>query len=42
MPSSVKVSDNLLALAKEEARSARRSVSAQIEHWAMLGRAVER
>lgn len=41
MPSPVKVSDNLLALAREEARSAHRSATAQIEHWATLGRAVE-
>ena len=41
MPSPVKVSDSLLALAKEEARSAHRSATAQIEHWATLGRAVE-
>ena len=37
----VKVSDSLLALAKEEARAAHRSATAQIEHWATLGRAVE-
>jgi hypothetical protein len=41
MPSPVKVSDTLLALAREEARSAHRSATAQIEHWATLGRAVE-
>lgn len=41
MPSPVKVSDRLLALAKEEARGAHRSATAQIEHWATLGRAVE-
>lgn len=41
MPSPVKVSDTLLALAKEEARAAHRSATAQIEHWASLGRAVE-
>ena len=41
MPSPVKVSDSLLALAKEEARNAHRSATAQIEHWATLGRAVE-
>jgi hypothetical protein len=41
MPSPVKVSDNLLALAREEARNAHRSATAQIEHWATLGRAVE-
>lgn len=41
MPSPVKVSDKLLALAKEEAQGTHRSATAQIEHWAMLGRAVE-
>lgn len=37
----VKVSDRLLALAREEAKGAHRSATAQIEHWATLGRAVE-
>lgn len=41
MASPVKVSDRLLALAREEARNAHRSATAQIEHWATLGRAVE-
>jgi ParD-like antitoxin of type II bacterial toxin-antitoxin system len=41
MPSPVKVSDRLLALAKKEAESTHRSATAQIEHWATLGRAVE-
>ena len=41
MPSPVKVSDKLLALAKDEARGTHRSATAQIEHWATLGRAVE-
>jgi hypothetical protein len=41
MPSPVKVSDRLLALAKEEAQDTHRSATAQIEHWATLGRAVE-
>ena len=41
MPSPVKVSDKLLALAKKEAASTHRSATAQIEHWATLGRAVE-
>jgi hypothetical protein len=39
--SPVKVSDKLLALAKKEAESTHRSATAQIEHWATLGRAVE-
>ncbi|MBI4638741.1 MAG: hypothetical protein HY727_20580 [Candidatus Rokubacteria bacterium] len=41
MTAPVKVSDQLLALAREEARSTHRSATAQIEHWATLGRAVE-
>jgi ParD-like antitoxin of type II ParDE toxin-antitoxin system len=41
MASPVKVSDRLLTLAREEARGAHRSATAQIEHWATLGRAVE-
>jgi hypothetical protein len=41
MPSPVKVSDRLLALAKDEARGTHRSATAQIEHWATLGRALE-
>src|SRR5687767_9159062 len=41
MPAPVKVSDRLLALAKEEGRGTHRSATAQIEHWATLGRAVE-
>jgi hypothetical protein len=41
MPAPVKVSDRLLGLARQEAREAHRSTTAQIEHWATLGRAVE-
>src|SRR5213596_3185981 len=41
VPSPVKVSDRLLTLAREEARGTHRSATAQIEHWATLGRAVE-
>src|SRR6266850_6443510 len=41
MPAPVKISDRLLERAKEEAKGAHRSVTAQIEHWATLGRAVE-
>jgi len=41
VPSPVKVSDKLLALAKDEARGTHRSATSQIEHWATLGRAVE-
>src|SRR4249920_2353603 len=41
MPSPVKVSDRLLAMAREEAKGTHRSATAQIEHWATLGRAIE-
>jgi len=41
MPAPVKISDRLLARAKAEAKGTHRSVTAQIEHWATLGRAVE-
>src|SRR5262245_46174711 len=41
MPSPVKVSDRLLALAREHAKSTHRSATAQIEHWATLGRGIE-
>jgi hypothetical protein len=37
----VKVSDRLLAMAKQEASGTHRSAAAQIEHWATLGRGVE-
>jgi ribosomal protein L17 len=37
----VKVSDKLMALARAESANAHRSATAQIEHWATLGRAVE-
>lgn len=41
MAAPVKISDRLLAFAREEARGSHRSATAQIEHWATLGRAVE-
>jgi hypothetical protein len=41
MPSAVKISDQLLALAKEQGAGAHRSATEQIEHWATLGRGVE-
>ena len=37
----VKISDELVSLARREAKAADRSLTAQIEHWATLGRAVE-
>jgi hypothetical protein len=41
MPRPVKVSDGLLAAARETAAKASRSTAGQIEHWAELGRAIE-
>ena len=41
MAAPVKVSDRLLALAKQEGRGTHRLATAQIEHWATLGRGVE-
>jgi hypothetical protein len=37
----VKLSDDLVEQAREEARAADRSITSQIEHWARLGRSVE-
>lgn len=37
----VKVSDRLMQLARHDAAGAHRSATAQIEHWATLGRAIE-
>lgn len=37
----VKLSDELVKSARREAESADRSITAQIEHWAKLGRSVE-
>src|SRR5712692_6331138 len=37
----VKLSDALVKLARTEADAADRSITAQIEHWAKLGRSVE-
>jgi len=41
MPLPVKVSEELLAAARETAEKANRSITKQIEHWAELGRAIE-
>lgn len=38
----VRLSEELTTLAKEAAESATRSLTAQVEHWALIGRAVER
>jgi len=36
-----KVSDGLYAIAKQGAQATERSIAAQVEHWALIGRAVE-
>ncbi len=38
----VRLSEELTTLAKEAAQAATRSLTAQVEHWALIGRAVER
>jgi hypothetical protein len=37
----VKLSDELVKVARKEAAAAERSITAQIEHWAKIGRSVE-
>ena len=37
----LKVSDSLFAVAKQEAQATQRSITAQVEHWARIGRAIE-
>lgn len=37
----VKLSDDLVEQAREEAKAADRSITSQIEHWARLGRSIE-
>jgi len=41
MGTPLKVSDSLFAAAKEEAQATQRSITAQVEHWARIGRAIE-
>ena len=41
MGTPLKVSDGLFAVARQEANAADRSITAQVEHWAKIGRAVE-
>jgi hypothetical protein len=41
MGTPLKVSDSLFAIAKQEAQATERSITAQVEHWALIGRAVE-
>lgn len=38
----IRLSNELAALVKDEAEAASRSIGAQVEHWARLGREVER
>lgn len=42
MGTSLKLSDDLVDEARQEAKAADRSLTSQIEHWARLGRKVER
>jgi hypothetical protein len=41
VPQPVKISDTLIEAAREAAPLANRSLAAQVEHWAALGRAIE-
>jgi hypothetical protein len=41
MGTPLKVSDELFRVAREEATAENRSITAQVEHWARIGRAVE-
>ncbi len=41
MGTPLKVSDSLFAFAKQEAQATQRSITAQVEHWARIGQAVE-
>jgi len=42
MPAAIKLSDEFVNLARGEGRVMGRSIAGQVEHWARLGRAVER
>jgi hypothetical protein len=42
MPAAIKLSDAFVNLARSEGRIMGRSIAGQVEHWARLGRAVER
>ncbi len=42
MPSAIKLSDQFVGLARGEGKVMGRSIAGQVEHWARLGRAVER
>lgn len=42
MPAAIKLSDQFVDLARGEGQVMGRSIAGQVEHWARLGRAVER
>ena len=42
MPTAIKLTDEFVDLARGEGRVMGRSIAGQVEHWARLGRAVER
>ena len=42
MPQSIKLADEIMALARPEAERQSRSVSGQVAHWMRIGRAIER
>lgn len=42
MASAIKLSDTFVEIARNEGRVMGRSIAGQVEHWARLGRAVER
>ena len=41
MPSAIKLSDEIVAIARAEAKRMKRSIAGQVEFWAELGRSVE-
>jgi hypothetical protein len=41
MPSAIKLSDEIVAIARDEAKRMKRSIAGQVEFWAELGRSVE-
>ena len=42
MPTAIKLSDQFVILARGEGKVMGRSIAGQVEHWARLGRSVER
>ena len=42
MPTAIKLTDEFVELARGEGRVMGRSIAGQVEHWARLGRALER